>query len=57
MLNPLIDNNTKDFILNAQGNIVNANSVLTEMFMRLETPQGSYFYDRLFGSRIYEYKN
>ena len=50
-----INQQTQDFELDAQGNIVNMNSLLTEMFMRLKTPRGFYIYDPEFGSDLYLY--
>lgn len=50
-----INQEKKDFNLDAQGNIENQNFLLTEIFMRLMTPLGSYIYDRNFGSLLYLY--
>lgn len=43
---------TQDIETNSRGNIVEANSLLTEIYARLSCPLGSYRYDPTFGSTI-----
>lgn len=45
-----IDQNTKDLETNTAGQLVDQNSLLTEMYARLSTPLGTYRYDPAFGS-------
>lgn len=42
----------QDIEVNALGNIVEANSLLTEIYARLSCPLGTYRYDTNFGSTI-----
>ncbi len=51
-LNIYIDQVTKDISVNSVGNIVNNNSLLTEIYARLSCPLGSYRYDTGFGSTL-----
>ena len=51
-LNIYIDQNTQDLETNSAGQLVDKNSLLTEIYARLSTPIGSYRYDGLFGSVI-----
>jgi phage gp46-like protein len=55
MISIFIDNETGDFTLDAQYNIINDNVLLTEIYMRLKTPLGTFIYDRTFGSLIGDY--
>lgn len=43
---------TKDFDIDSRGNIVEQNSLLTEIYARLSCPLGSYRYDITFGSTL-----
>lgn len=43
---------TQDIETNSRGNIVEENSLLTEIYARLSCPLGSYRYDVTFGSTI-----
>lgn len=49
-LSPYINQDTKDLDVNEQGQIVNENAHLTEMYSRLSTPIGSYRYNTQMGS-------
>lgn len=47
-----INQTTQDIETNSMGNIVEANSLLTEIYARLSCPLGSYRYDITFGSTL-----
>lgn len=47
-----INQPAKDLEVDSKGNIVNANSLLTEIFARLSCALGSYRYDKNFGSTL-----
>lgn len=51
-LNIYINQPAQDIEVNSVGNIVNENSLLTEIYARLSCPLGSYRYDTTFGSTI-----
>lgn len=51
-LNIYIDQVTQDIDVNSVGNIVEMNSLLTEIYARLSCPLGSYRYDTTFGSTL-----
>lgn len=50
--NIYIDQVTQDIDVNSVGNIVEMNSLLTEIYARLSCPLGSYRYDTNFGSSL-----
>ncbi len=50
--NIYIDQSTQDIEVNSVGNIVEKNSLLTEIYARLSCPLGSYRYDTTFGSTL-----
>ena len=47
-----INQPANDLEVDPKGNIVNANSLLTEIYARLSTPLGTYRYDPTFGSTL-----
>src|ERR1017187_757809 len=49
---PYIDQITQDLDLTSNGNILEANSLLTEIYARLSCPLGTYRYDTAFGSTL-----
>jgi|SRR5271165_5062599 len=51
-LNIYINQPAQDIETDSTGNIVNENSLLTEIYARLSCPLGSYRYDTNFGSTI-----
>jgi hypothetical protein len=53
--NIYINQITQDFDINSYGQIVEMNSLLTEIYARLSTPIGSYRYDQNFGSVLPSY--
>jgi hypothetical protein len=54
-VNIYIDQNTQDLETNSAGQLVDQNSLLTEIYARLSTQIGTYRYDPTFGSVIPSY--